>query len=234
MAPTIEDLLGFIRGLGAAPAFRGAPLADVERLAKLARVPLPPLYREFALALGEHHPGIKLGYDGATSVTQLIRYYEDPDSDAPQAGDLVIGHTGLVSDQLFLDTQGGGIYQGWGGERGSILADSFAQLLWSCAWSGFRFARMQSRVAYVSSWNGCGRRHLLDEASRLACQHGMELAWFSDSQHACLDGDQVCAAIAQRHECGLTVAIGATDPAKRDALARHFVAAFPWLTRARS
>jgi hypothetical protein len=188
----IQDFLAFfvqMVGVEAATERAGAPLRDIERLARLARRPLPPLYLGYLTEYGRQDRVLGMADDGDARVAARGEFYAEQldadDSEIPPNG-VVISTPGLSGGRALLYQDGDAsepvVVENWWGEVGNTLASSFRNLLYSRAFLRGRFPltvahTVLERIAV----------HDLSPARNVATSLGFEPYWFADENQACME-----------------------------------------------
>lgn len=178
MPRDIHEFFAFVTALGdplVAQERRGADPADIERLQRLAGLPLPPLYREFLRELGERSL-VPIGGDGDQGVRDLLAYYERPTQAIPN--DAVVICTSAIEPATLLVRRGDAEPAVFSGD--TLVAPSFAHQLWRRGWlvalgpnaaqltiaggDADAVARSAERAGFARLWFGGAGQHCLDDA----------------------------------------------------------------------
>jgi hypothetical protein len=222
----IRDFLGFVERLSGGVILPRAPATEeqIQRFITLVRRPLPVLYLGYLREFGQQETLIRFADDADPEIESLLSFYEEQvgrgEPDIPAKG-VTIATQGVSGARtlIYEEAQPGEpvVVNNWEEEVGSIIAQSFRNLLYRKAFGTFRLPDPPRYANLRKEQEGT-----LDQVLSLSASLGFEPYWFSDAYGACAESEDAWFVCTQR-ESRFDMYLDAHSAAHRDALKKKFM-----------
>ncbi|WP_438032693.1 SMI1/KNR4 family protein [Sorangium sp. So ce204] len=195
----MEKIISYIEqhNPGFARRIRGATPDEIDSLEQTAGHPLPPDYRYFLSVMG-HDDGQLFGQKGiSTDVPSLLSFYRESvatgENSVPE--DCIVIAVGCaVIEQVYLEHDGlGRVFEGGEGEKSSLWAKSFRNLLYQNAYMAHR----QRWLPHAVMHNSTDQTNLSEDVRAVVRSAGLLELDFSDSVTICAESSSATLAFRQ-------------------------------------
>ncbi|MBI4864763.1 MAG: SMI1/KNR4 family protein [Candidatus Riflebacteria bacterium] len=227
----IQEFIEYVRAFS--PTFvdsiSGATEEEVQLYERLVGRPLPPVYREFLLAMGRDFGGLELFAMSTTDIRRLIQVYQ---TEVPSQETIIPPDCVLMALEEFNEQEV--LLQGPMGEEPRVVfsaggyvveqyAESLGKLLFRHAFVLFRQEALPHRRSYAG---GRSDVRVLREACELALGLGFAPLWFSDSFVFCGETDRASIVCDQGERSSVWVKVTAQVEADADRIGAEFARRF--------
>ncbi|OJH38570.1 hypothetical protein [Cystobacter ferrugineus] len=203
---------------GFSERIRGATTQEILELTHLVGHPLSEAHEAFLRHMGHKDGGLALAMEGTTDISVVIDYYRACSSDdEPFPPDCIVIGTGRLSGDVCLESIRGReerVVFTEGEEIVGLYAESLIGLLYRHAFSAFRMGAMPFSAFYAASFEGVGRKQVLDTAGRMSLSLGFQKEWFSDGVVFCGEQKNVLMTITQYEGEGVGAVVAARSEAE--------------------
>jgi hypothetical protein len=189
---------------------RGATLEDILRFEQLVGHPLPQIYKEYLIHMGQENGGVELICDGSTNIIDLIEFYEEEivtGYDAPPSHCIIIGIGGTIIEEIslqYIPIKESRVFFSGGGKIESLCAESFEKFLYRSVFTQVQYPL----YPYFARLSGTDERRLVKLSHDIAVDLGFEALWFSDSIAFCGEQNNSTLSVVQGEKVqGITIKI---------------------------
>lgn len=199
-----REIPGYSRNL------RGSPPQQVERLEAKVGSPLPSVYRDYLLRMGEDAGGIDLFHRAPSTLAFLLLYYNEARGGpftCPPRNCMTIAFHGQIIPEAYLtlnEAPDPPVYYGESGEIDGLFSESFSKRLMQSAFEHVATLpdRHLAHVAPLPLKSGPSTVSI-DQLNNTLKKMGMALRDFSDINRSCASNgyvDVLCEQLPQFHD----------------------------------